>query len=668
MIERKVVVRVAEGLHARPATEFVKLARRFSADIEIVRGDKTGNAKSPVKLMLLGVKEADEIVLRANGSDEAQALDALCRFVSLTQSGEATSKSDTPAKAAPVAARVEATTRDGAALHGLAASEGAAIGPSFFFALEPVDALRREIGNGEIDPEIAKLRLAVEAVNAELAERGRKAAAGSDEAQIIEALREIARDVEFARRAEARIRAGQDAVSATHEAGEQLAAEFEGLPDPYQRARGDDVRAVARKVALSMLGKTDATLADAPPGSVILAREISAFDLAGASLERFGGLVCTTGGPTSHVAIIARSYGVPAVLGLDVDVERLRSAHMAALDGATGEVALDPDAATERRFREQIARNAARKADLQAYVAVEPRTRDGRRIEIAANLGSLKEIDAALAVGAMGVGLFRTELLFMERRRPPTEDEQAQVYARLAEAFAPAPVIVRTLDVGGDKPTPGLEFPHEDNPFLGWRGIRMCLDRPEVFKPQLRALLRAAVRGNLKVMLPMVADVEEILRTKRLIEECRVRARSAEDPLRRVRTRRDGGDPGRGPGRRRVRPGGGVLFHRHERPYAICDGGGPPKPESGESQSRRSSRRPEGYRFDLPSRPQGRHLGRRLRRGRRTAGAHSEIRQPRRDRTEHGRGVDSSSQEMRDRALEPAKKRPSKAIDDWTTP
>ncbi len=651
MIERKIVVRVADGLHARPATEFVKLARSFAADIEIVRGGKTANAKSPVKLMLLGIKEDDEIVLRANGADEAEALEALCAYVSTHESGTQAPKLEAKGDSAPAAARGEAGEREGATLHGLAASEGAAIGPSFFFALEPIQAARREIGQHEFEAEIAKLRSAVDAVNADLAERGRRAAAGSDEAQIIEALREISSDVEFRQRVEARIRAAQDAVSATREAGEDFAAEFEGLEDPYQRARGEDVRAVARNVALTMQGKADATLADAPPGSIILAREISAFDLAGASLERFGGLVCTTGGPTSHVAIIARSYGVPAVLGLDVDVERLRRARVAALDGGTGEVALDPDSATERRFREQIARDAARKADLQAYVAVEPRTRDGRRIEIAANLGTLKEIDAALAVGAMGVGLFRTELLFMERKRPPTEDEQARVYARLAEAFAPAAVIVRTLDIGGDKPAPGLDFPHEDNPFLGWRGIRMCLDRPEVFKPQLRALLRAAVHGNVKVMLPMIADVEEIRKTKRLIAACRAELEAERIPMRRVRARRDGGDPGRGLDRRRPRAGGGVFFHRHQRPHAICDGRGPPKSESGESQSRRSSRRPASRRFDLPSRPQGWHLGWRLRGGRRAAGTDSAIRELGRDRAQHGRGVDSPSQEMRDRVV-----------------
>jgi phosphocarrier protein FPr len=532
VIERKVTVRIAEGLHARPATEFVKLARSFVADIEIARGEKSGTAKSPVKLMLLGVKEGDEIALRANGVDEAQALEALCAYVSLAATPQEAPKPPAQPVAAPVVVAEPAPAADGegAGLRGLAASEGAAIGPAFFFDLEPISALRREIAIEELDHEVAKLRAAVATINAELTARSAQAAAGSDEAEIVEALAEIAQDVEFVERVEACVRAGQDAVSAAQDAGALFAAEFEAMEDPYQRARADDVRAVARKVALSMLGKADATLADAPPGSVILAREISAFDLAGAALERFGGLICTTGGPTSHVAIIARSYGLPAVLGLAVDAERLRAARVAALDGATGEVALDPDEATERRFREHVARNAARRADLQAYVGVEPRTRDGRRIEIAANLGSLKEIDAARAVGAMGVGLFRTELLFMERRRPPTEDEQAQVYARLAEAFAPAPVIVRTLDVGGDKPTPGLEFPHEDNPFLGWRGIRMCLDRPEVFKPQLRALLRAAVHGNVKVMLPMIADVEEIRSTKRLIEICRAELEAEKVP------------------------------------------------------------------------------------------------------------------------------------------
>ena len=163
-----------------------------------------------------------------------------------------------------------------------------------------------------------------------------------------------------------------------------------------------------------------------------------------------------------------------------------------------------------------------RASDALAHLRdVHPRARDGRTIEVAANLGSLKEIEPARRAGAMGVGLFRTELLFMERKALPSEDEQAAIYAELARAFVPYPVIVRTLDIGGDKPVAGIEFPHEDNPFLGWRGVRMCLDRPDVFKPQLKALLRAAAVGDIKIMIPMVTHVDEVLRVKALLAECR---------------------------------------------------------------------------------------------------------------------------------------------------
>lgn len=522
MLERKAVVRVREGLHARPATEFVKLARGFSADVEIVRAGRSANAKSAVKLMLLGVKEADEIVLRAVGPDASEAIETLSNFVEMEQLNEPASRSEPPASGTPAAvvpgARDDAAAA--AALRGVPASEGEAMGPAFAFFPAALEAPRRELAASEVEDEVVRLTCAIASVGAELAERGR-AAAGAEDLLIVEALGEIARDVEFAQRIGQRIRAGQDAVSAACDAGEALASEFAGLADPYLRARAEDIRAVTRHIALALLGKRDASLADAPPGAVIVAEEVSAFDLAGLALGRIAGLVCIKGGATSHVAIIARAYGVPAVLGLEVEVSRMRAARVVALDGATGEVAFDPDAATTERLRARIEDGARQKTALQAYARIEPRTRDGRLIEVAANIGSLKEIDAARAAGAMGVGLFRTEFLFMERRRPPSEGEQAEVYGKLAEAFAPWPVIVRTLDIGGDKPAPGIDFPHEDNPFLGWRGVRMCLDRPDVFKPQLRALLRASVRGNVKVMAPMIADREEVRRVKLLIDECR---------------------------------------------------------------------------------------------------------------------------------------------------
>jgi phosphotransferase system enzyme I (PtsI) len=192
-----------------------------------------------------------------------------------------------------------------------------------------------------------------------------------------------------------------------------------------------------------------------------------------------------------------------------------------ALDGKTGDAWLDPAADIELRVRAKMTEEARERDALEAFRVLQPVTRTGQAIEVAANLGSLKEIEPALNAGAMGVGLFRTELLFMERKTLPSEDEQASIYAELAGAFAPRPVIVRTLDIGGDKPVAGVEFPHEENPFLGWRGVRMCLDRPDVFKPQLKALLRAATKGNIKIMVPMITNADEVLRVKALLAECR---------------------------------------------------------------------------------------------------------------------------------------------------
>ena len=396
MLEREAVVRVREGLHARPATEFVKLARSFSADIEIVCGGKSANAKSAVKLMLLGVKEADRILLRAVGPDASEALETLSNFVLAGQADEPAPDLERPAGgvAAPLTPTGREAAHESAALRGVPASEGAALGPVFAFFPEALEAPLRTIAASDVEDEIARLARTVGAVSAELAERA-AAVAGSEEALIVEALSEIASDVEFKQRIETRIYAGRDAASAALDAGAALAEEFAGLADSYMRARAEDVRAVARQIALALLGKKDASLAEAPAGAVILAEEISAFDLAGAPLDRIAGLVCVKGGATSHVAIIARAYGVPAVLGLEIEASRLRAARVAALDGMTGEVALDPDAATAERFQAQIERGAQLKAALQAYAGIEPRTRGGRLIEVAANIGSLKEIDAA---------------------------------------------------------------------------------------------------------------------------------------------------------------------------------------------------------------------------------------------------------------------------------
>ncbi len=529
VMERSTIVRVHEGLHARPATRFVKLAKSFESEVEIVRDGKAVSAKSSVKLMLLGVKEGQEVTVRAEGADAAEAVEALIGFLENPKAG-LDEEAASPAEPKPAAAPEPATVRPaavaaqaaapGSGLAGVAASEGVHLGPAFAHFPPQIKAEDRKLGAAEIEPELERFRAAIEAVRARMDKALADDRLAEGDRGIVAALRDIAGDETLVGDTTETIRGGLDAVSATIATTARLAQEFGAVDDPYLNARADDMQAVGRQICLALLGQDDASLDHIPEGAVLIAEDIGAWDLARAPLERIGAVVCGHGGATSHIAIIARSHGIPAVLGLGARIHDLRAAKDVAVDGNSGAVIPDPDAQTREAYRKRIDEAAAERTALKAYKDVVPKLANGTVVEVAANLGSLEEIDAAREAGAMGVGLFRTELLFMRHMHLPSEDMQAEIYGTLAKAFAPAPVIVRTLDIGGDKPIAGIEFPAEENPFLGWRGIRMCLDRPDIFKQQLRALMRAAVHGNVKVMLPMVSQLSEVARTRELIAEC----------------------------------------------------------------------------------------------------------------------------------------------------
>jgi phosphotransferase system enzyme I (PtsI) len=527
-MERSTIVRVHEGLHARPATRFVKLAKGFESDVELVKDGKAVSAKSSVKLMLLAVKENQEVTVRANGADAIEALEALIGYLENPRAGlddEAELQSpanDAGQEAAPAPAPESAPSALGRAngLRGVAASEGFAIGPAFAHFPPDIAGQGRMLQAEEIAGEVDRFRAAVGAVQARMDHALAQDSLSAGDRGIVAALRDIAADDSLTGEAEGLIKGGNDAISAVITAASTIAADFSAVDDHYLNARADDVHAVGRQICLVLLGQDDVNLENIPEGAILIADDIGAWDLARAPLKRIGGVVCGHGGATSHIAIIARSHGIPAVLGLGDQVNALRTAREVALDGNGGHVIIDPDAATRADFAGRVEAAAKERAGLTVFKTVTPKLADGRIIEVAANIGSLEEIEAAQEAGAMGVGLFRTELLFMRHMHLPSEDMQAETYAALAKAFAPHPVIVRTLDIGGDKPIAGIEFPDEENPFLGWRGIRMCLDRPDIFKRQLRALLRAAVHGNIKVMLPMVSDIGEVTQTRVLVAEC----------------------------------------------------------------------------------------------------------------------------------------------------
>ncbi|PBB18781.1 phosphoenolpyruvate--protein phosphotransferase [Mesorhizobium sp. WSM4313] len=527
-MERSTIVRVHEGLHARPATRFVKLAKGFESDVELVKDGKAVSAKSSVKLMLLAVKENQEVTVRANGADAIEAIEALIGYLEnpragLDDEGEAGDEGSQAAAPAPAreAAQPSAAAVDGTPkLQGVAASEGVAIGPAFAHFPPEIEGPGRRLPADEIDGELERFRGAVASVQARMDRTLAENNLSAGDRGIVAALRDIAADDSLTGEAEKLIKEGDDAVSAVIGAAATIAADFSAVDDHYLNARADDVHAVGRQICLALLGQDEVSLETIPQGAILIADDIGAWDLARAPLKRIGGVVSGHGGATSHIAIIARSHGIPAVLGLGDKVNELRTAKEVAIDGSAGHVIVDPDETAQADFTRRVEAAAQERAGLKVFKGVTPTRADGTVIEVAANIGSLEEIETAQEAGAMGVGLFRTELLFMRHMHLPSEEMQAETYSALAKAFAPHPVIVRTLDIGGDKPIAGIEFPDEENPFLGWRGIRMCLDRPDIFKKQLRALLRAAVHGNIKVMLPMVSEIAEVTRTRALVDEC----------------------------------------------------------------------------------------------------------------------------------------------------
>jgi|SRR5829696_340831 len=408
-------------------------------------------------------------------------------------------------------------------LTGIGASEGVAVGPAFVPATGRPQPERERITENEVETELQMFGKAVEAVVGNLSETANnlRASGKEEEAGIFEFHVEMAEDPELVSAVEERIRNLQSPEAAVLAAGEEYAAQFAQMDDEYMAARADDVRDVMGQISAQLMGRGASGFEALQIPSVVLAQSLAPSDTARIKVGMALGFVTAEGSRTSHVSIMARSMGIPAVVGVGPTLDGALDAQAVALDGGDGYAIADPDADTVAEFERMSAALDEERAALDEYRHLEASTSDGRRIEVAANLGSASEADDALEWGAEGVGLFRTEFLFMERDDLPTEDEQYQVYSAVARAFGEKPVIVRTLDAGGDKDLPGVEQAHEENPFLGWRGIRMSLDTPELFKPQLRAILRAAVHGNLRVMFPMVADVGELRAAKTILQESR---------------------------------------------------------------------------------------------------------------------------------------------------
>lgn len=300
---------------------------------------------------------------------------------------------------------------------------------------------------------------------------------------------------------------------------EQTAEMFSQIPDELLQQRATDFRDIKTRMLKILLGIEDVDISQVPAGTVIVARDLTPSMTAGINPENIEGILTEVGGRTSHSAILARAMEVPAVLSIENICSIAKNGDKVVLDGTSGEAILNPDDETVEKFKKMYSDYQNEKALLKEYAGKPSQTKDGVKVELVCNIGKPADANKAVECDGEGIGLFRTEFLFMDRDSMPTEEEQFEAYKEVAEKMKGKPVIIRTLDIGGDKDVPYLGLEHEDNPFLGFRAIRYCLQRKDIYDIQLKALLRASAFGKIKIMVPLVTGVDELRQVKAMIKD-----------------------------------------------------------------------------------------------------------------------------------------------------
>ena len=411
-------------------------------------------------------------------------------------------------------------------IKGIAASPGIAIGKAFLYKETKLEIVEKSSLTKE--EEIERLLKGREIAKAQLEEikENTLKKLGKDKADIFEGHITLLEDEELMSEIDSKISSEKyTAEFALNEAIDEYATMLGNLEDAYFKERAGDLRDIGKRWLYGVMNTKVVDLSKLEPETIIVARELNPSDTAQINLENVLAFVTEIGGKTAHSSIMARSLELPAVVGVGAILEKLEDNQIIIVDAVKGEVLVNPNEETIKEYQAKRESFLKEKEELKKLKDKEAISKDGIKVDVWGNIGSPNDVKGILSNGGFGIGLYRTEFLFMEKDSFPTEDEQFEAYKVVAEAMNGYPVTIRTMDIGGDKSLPYMELPQEENPFLGWRAIRVCLDRQEILRTQFKALLRASKYGQIKIMLPMIMDIEEVRKAKKIFEECKAELR-----------------------------------------------------------------------------------------------------------------------------------------------
>ena len=517
-LTRRIEVPLVHGIHARPAARIVDCARQFEAEVEALFAGKRANIRSAIGLMGLGIKMGDTLTLEAHGPDAENALSAIGDLIAggmgerpgdgRQDTQHIVHITDSDTKQAP-----SLTALPKGAIGGVTASPGLAIGKAVWLKTADISV---EVDGEGLEPERQALSDAVANVRQRLVETAKHSSAAQN--AILTAHQTLLDDPELWTSAQTQMAEGRSAGYAWKHAIGQQVSTLRNSGNARMAERADDLKDLEQQVLLALTGSTAATH-EFEPGTILLAHDLLPSQLIALDQQHIVGIALLNGGPTSHVAILSASMNIPSLAAIGAPLLSIENGIQLVLDADAGHIIVFPDPVELARQKARLAKKQRSRQAALATAHNQCQTADGARIEMFANLGSIDDAELAVRSGAEGSGLLRTEFLFLDRTEAPDEDEQTAVYQAIANAMDGRPVIIRLLDIGGDKPASYLPLQPETNPVLGLRGIRIGLAYPEVLRSQIRAILRVTPIGQCKIMLPMVASLSELEEVRRIVTQ-----------------------------------------------------------------------------------------------------------------------------------------------------